>query len=80
MSDQVDFLARLLGAWDFRILRGQEAVAGIQDADWQETVDVCRMLTSPLYNPLRSWHGPDPFPTLGYRRVIIEDDPDLTSV
>jgi len=80
LSDRVDFLARLLGAWDFGILPRQETVDVIRRPDWREAVEACRMLTSPAYHLLRSWHGLEPLPYLGQRLAYIADDPNLEFV
>ena len=80
LADRVDFLVRLCGAWDFGILPDPETVAAIRQPDWQEAVDVCRLLTSPTYHLMRIWHGLDPLPYLGARLAYIQEDPNLQYV
>ena len=80
LANRVDFLARLLASWDFGILPRKETVEEIRRPEWREAVDACRMLTSPAYHLLRSWHGLDPLPYLGQRLALIADDPNLEFV
>jgi hypothetical protein len=56
LSERVDFLARLCGAWDFGVLPEEETITEIRRAEWREAVEACRLLTSPTYHLLRSWH------------------------
>jgi len=80
LADRVDFLARLCAAWDFGLLPGPGAVAEIRRAEWREAVDACRLLTSPAYHLLRSWHDLPPLPYLGQQLAYIRDDPNLAYV
>lgn len=80
LAQQVDFLARLCAAWDFGLLPNPETVAEIRRADWREAVDACRLLTSPAYHLLRSWHDLPPLPYLGQQLAYIRDDPNLQYV
>jgi hypothetical protein len=80
LGDRVDFLVRLCGAWDFGILPEWETVEEIRRSGWQEAVDVTRLLTSPVYHLLRSWHGLPPLPYLGQRLAYIAEDPQLQHV
>lgn len=77
LADQVDFLARLCGAWDFGLLPGAETIAEIRRDNWSQAVDACRLLTSPAYHLLRRWHGLSPLPYLGQQIAMIRDDPCL---
>jgi len=79
-AEQVDFLARLCAAWDFGLLPNPETVAEICRAEWREAVDACRLLTSPTYHLLRSWHGLPSLPYLGQQLAYIRDDPSLEHV
>lgn len=80
LADRVDFLVRLCGAWDFGILPEQETVEEIRRPEWQEAVDATRLLTSPVYHLLRSWHGLPSLPFLGQRLAYIVEDPELQHV
>jgi hypothetical protein len=80
LADQVDFLARLCAAWDFGRLPDTRVVAEIRHPAWREAVEACRLLTSPTYHLLRSWHGLPPCPYLGQRIAYIADDPNLAHV
>ena len=80
LAEQVDFLARLCAAWDFGLLPEPETVAEIRRPQWREAVDACRMLTSPVYHLLRSWHDLEPLPYLGQQMAYIRDDPSLEHV
>jgi len=77
LAERVDFLARLCAAWDFGFLPDPETVAEVHRPEWREAVDACRLLTSPAYHLLRSWHGLPPLPYLGQRMAYIRDDPNL---
>ena len=57
LAARVDFLVRLCGAWDFGVLPYPEIVAEIRRPEWREAVDACRLLTSPAYHLLRTWHN-----------------------
>ncbi len=74
---RVDFLARLCAAWDFGRLPDPEVVAEIRKPEWHEAVDACRLLTSPAYHLVRSWHGLPSLPYLGQKLAYISDDPNL---
>lgn len=65
LTERVVFLARLCAARDFGVLPDPETVAEIHRAEWREAVDACRLLTSPVYHLLRSWHDLPPLPYLG---------------
>jgi len=80
LADRVDFLARLCGAWDFGRLPDPLVVAEIRRPQWAPAVEACRLLTSPTYHLLRSWHGLSPLPYLGQRLAYIADDPNLAHV
>ena len=80
LAKQADFLARLCSAWDFGLLPNTETVTEIRRAEWREAVDTCRLLTSPTYHLLRSWHGLPPLPYLGQQLSCIRDDPSLEYV
>lgn len=80
LPEQVDFLARLCAAWDFGVLPGTETVEEVRQPEWREAVDNCRLLTSPAYHLLRSWHNLPPVPYLGQRLAYICDDPSLDYV
>ncbi len=80
LADRVDFIARLCAAWDYGILPYPETVAEVRRPEWREAVDACRLLTSPTYHLLRSWHGLEPLPYLGARIPYIQDDPNLAYV
>ncbi len=77
---RVDFLARICAAWDFGILPDIESMAEIRGAQWRRAVDDCRLLTSPAYHLLRSWHNLPPLPYLGQQLAYIRDDPNLAFV
>lgn len=80
LSERVDFIARLCAAWDFGLLPSQQTVAEIRRSEWREAVDACRLLTSPTYHLLRSWHGLPRLPYLGSLLPYIRDDPNLEFV
>ncbi len=80
LSEQVDFLARLCGAWDFGVLPEAETVNEVRRPAWREAVDQCRLLTSPAYHLLRDWHQLPPVPYLGQQLAYIRDDPSLAHV
>jgi hypothetical protein len=80
LAARVDYLARLCAAWDFGILPDAEAVDEIRRPEWREAVDACRLLTSPVYHLLRSWHDLAPLPYLGQQLAYIRDDPNLAYV
>lgn len=80
LADRVDFLARLCAAWDFGLLPYPETVTEIRRRRWREAVDACRLLTSPAYHLLRSWHELPPLPYLGQELAYIRDDPSLAYV
>ena len=80
LPEQVDFLARLCAAWDFGVLPEEETVKEIRRPAWREAVDRCRLLTSPVYHLLRSWHNLSPVPYLGQQLAYIRDDPNLAYI
>lgn len=80
LDDRVDFLARLCSAWDFGRLPDPPTVAQIRRPEWAPAVDACRLLTSPAYHLVRSWHGLPPLPYLGRRLAYITADPNLAHV
>jgi hypothetical protein len=80
VEDRVDFLARLCAAWDFGILPDPETVAEVRKPEWREAVDRCRLLTSPTYHLLRTWHNLPPLPYLGQKLAYILEDPNLAHI
>jgi hypothetical protein len=80
LPEQVDFLVRLCGAWDFGVLPTRETIAEIRQPAWREAVDAARLLTSPSYHLLRAWHGLPPLAYLGQQLAYIRDDPSLDFV
>jgi hypothetical protein len=77
LAERVDYLVRLCGAWDFGLLPERETIAEIRQPDWREAVDATRLLTSPTYHLVRSWHGLASLPYLGQQLAYIRDDPSL---
>jgi hypothetical protein len=57
-----------------------ETVTEIRRVEWRTAVDACRLLTSPAYHLLRSWHGLPSLPFLGRQLAYIRDDPNLAHV
>jgi hypothetical protein len=80
LAEQVDFLARLCAAWDFGILPERETVAEIRRPEWREAIEATRLLTSPTYHLVRSWHGLPALPYLGQQLAYIRDDSSLQHV
>ena len=80
LGEQVDFLARLCAAWDFGLRPRAATVTEIREPQWREAVERCRLLTSPAYHLLRSWHGLPRLPYLGQQLAYIRDDPELAHV
>ena len=80
LADRVDFLARLCSAWDFGLLPGRETVEEIRRPSWREAVDAARLLTSPAYHLVRTWHGLPTLQYLGQQSAMIRDDPSLSHV
>lgn len=80
LADRIDFLVRLCGAWDFGVLPEPSTVTEIRRPEWREDVDATRLLTSPVYHLLRSWHGLPDLPYLGQQLAYIRDDPNLAFV
>ena len=80
LAERVDFLVRLCGAWDFGLLPEREAIAEIRRPDWREAVDATRLLTSPTYHLVRTWHGLPSLPYLGQQLAYIRDDPSLSFI
>ncbi|MFL6194085.1 MAG: hypothetical protein ACJ75H_07935 [Thermoanaerobaculia bacterium] len=79
-AERIDFLVRLCSAWDFGILPERETVEEIRRPYWREAVDATRLLTSPVYHLVRSWHALPPLPFLGQQLAYIRDDPSLHHV
>lgn len=77
LEDRVDFLARLCSAWDFGWLPDIYVVTEVRRPEWRHAVEACRLLTSPTYHLLRSWHGLPLLPYLGERLAYIAEDPNL---
>jgi hypothetical protein len=80
LAQRVDFLARLCSAWDFGLLPDADTIDEIRRTIWRETVDAARLLTSPAYHLVRSWHGLPTLPYLGQRLAYIAEDPSLAHV
>jgi hypothetical protein len=80
LEERVDFLARLCSAWDFGLLPDRETVEEIRRPFWSEAVDATRLLTSPAYHLVRTWHGLPTLPYLGQQIAMIRDDPSLSHV
>ncbi len=80
LTDKVDFLARLCGAWDFGILPYEETVDEIKRPEWREAVDTCQMLTSVAYQILRDWHDLPSVPYIGREYDYINEDPFLECI
>jgi hypothetical protein len=80
LDARVDFLARLCSAWDFGVLPTMATVHEIRRPEWREAVEACRLLTSPAYHLLRSWHGLPELPYLGQRLPWIDKDSELEHV
>ena len=80
LADRVDFLARLCSAWDFGLLPDRETVEEIRRPSWREAVDAARLLTSPAYHLVRTWHGLPALQYLGQQSAMIRDDPSLSHV
>jgi hypothetical protein len=80
LPERVDFLARLCAAWDFGLLPKIETINEIRRPSWCEAVDQCRLLTSPAYHLVRSWHNLPVLLYLGQELAYIRDDPNLAYV
>lgn len=80
LGDRVDFIARLCSAWDFGLLPDRETVEQIRRPDWFEAVEATRLVTSPAYHLVRSWHGLPTLDYLGQQLAYIRDDPNLEFV
>jgi hypothetical protein len=80
LPERIDFLARLCAAWDFGVLPGVKTIAEIRQPTWREAVDQCRLLTSPAYHLVRSWHHLPALPYLGQQLAYIRDDPNLAYI
>jgi hypothetical protein len=76
-GEEIDFLARLCSAWDFGRLPDVDVVAEIRKPAWKDSVDRCRLLTSPVYHLLRKWHGLPVLPFLGSLPEVVTKDPSL---
>lgn len=57
LVEQIDFLARLCGAWDFGVLSYMVTIREVRRPSWREAVDTCNLLTSPTYHLSREWHN-----------------------
>lgn len=79
-ADQIDFLARLCGAWDFGIMPRPVTLRRVLQPDLRQAVDETQMLTSCAYHLLRELHGLPPAPYLDPRFPEIENDPCLNMV
>ncbi len=77
LPDQIDFVARLCGAWDFGIRPKPPTLRRVLAPDWRQAVDETQMLTSCAYHLLRELHGLPPARYLGPRFPEIESDPRL---
>jgi hypothetical protein len=80
LGGRVDFIARLCAAWDYGLLPRLETVTEIRRVEWRAAVDACRLLTSPAYHLLRTWHRLPSLPFLGQQLAYIRDDPNLAHV
>jgi len=80
IEERIDYLARLCAAWDFGRLPDAETVAEIRKAEWRNAVEETRLLTSPAYHLLRSWHRLPQEEYLGQELAYIRDDPNLGHV
>jgi hypothetical protein len=80
IDERVDFLARLCGAWDFGILPTEATVTEIRTPSWRDSVEACRLWTSPAYHLLRRWHGLPEAPYLGRQLRYIVEDPNLNFI
>jgi hypothetical protein len=80
LEERVDFLARLCSAWDFGRLPDRETAEAIRRPEWRDAVEATRLLTSPAYHLVRSWHGLPDLPYLGQQLAYIRDDPSLEFV
>jgi hypothetical protein len=80
LADRVDFLVRLCAAWDFGLLPDRDTIAEIRHPVWSEAVESARLLTSPTYHLVRTWHGLPTLPYLGQQIAMIRDDPNLAHV
>jgi hypothetical protein len=80
LADRIDFVARLCSAWDFGLLPDREKIEEIRCPSWREAVDAARLLTSPAYHLVRTWHGLSVLPYLGQQSAMIRDDPSLSHV
>jgi hypothetical protein len=80
LTEQVDFLARLCAAWDFGLLPDWESAEEVRRPGWREAVEAAKLLTSPAYHLVRSWHDLPPLPYLGQKLAYIQNDPSLEHV
>lgn len=80
VSEKVEYLVRVCGAWDYGILPSSELVTEIRKPAWRNVVDECQLLTSPAYHLLRRWHQLPDLPYLGQQLAYIRDDPNLAFV
>ena len=80
LAVRIDYLARLCSAWDFMILPDEETLGEIRRPAWRTAVDRCRLLTSPTYHLVRTWHRLPSLPFLGSIPAYITEDPNLEFV
>jgi len=80
LAERVDYLARLCSAWDFGILPDGVTLREIRRRRWRKVVDRCRLVTSPTYHLLRTWHRLPPLAYLGSIPAFIKEDPSLEFV
>lgn len=80
LADRVDFIARLCSAWDFGILPDWVTLVEVRKEAWVQSVETCRLLTSPTYHLLRHWHRLPPVPFLGSTPAYLREDPELAHV
>jgi len=80
LSDRIDFIARLCGAWDFGVMPYPDVLNEILKKEWREAVAETNLLTSCAYHLLRELHELEPAPYLGPKFPHILDDPCLCMV
>ena len=79
-EEQIDFIARLCGSWDFGVLPRRETIVEVLRPAWQGAVEECRLLSSVSYHLLRRWHRLPAVPFLGCIPAAVREDPELTRV
>ena len=80
IDEQIDFVARVCGAWDFGVLPLPETLIELRKLEWREAVNKCELLASPTYHLLRRWHDLPSLPFLGSVPAYITTDPYLEYV